>query len=85
MRTIDATALRQSGVNEFIGDVTKDKLFQAIVKNITYRTMEQYGIQTKVSLPGSTQAEVAKMLGALATHDNVGYYVSHYNDQLRGK
>jgi len=85
MRTIDTTALRRPRVNEFIGDVTKDKLFLAIVKNIAYRTTEQYGIQTKVSLPGGTQTEVAKMLGALAMHDDIGYYVSHYNSQLRGK
>jgi len=85
MRTIDTTALRRPGVNEFIGDVTKDKLFQAIVKNITYRTMEQHGIQMKVSLPGSTRTEVAKMLGALAMHNDIGYYVSHHNGQLGGK
>ena len=85
MRTINPVALRRSGVNGFIGDAAKNKLFQAIVKNIVYRTMEQYGIPTKISLPGSTQEEVTRMLGALAMHDDIGRYVKYCDGQLNGK
>ncbi|KAG6374193.1 hypothetical protein JVT61DRAFT_4847 [Boletus reticuloceps] len=84
-RSIDPIALRRSGITGFVGEVTKDKLFQAIVKNIVYRTMEQSGIPTNVSLPGSNQNEVKRMLGALAMHDSVGYAVKCYDDQLGRK
>ncbi|KAG6374195.1 hypothetical protein JVT61DRAFT_4849 [Boletus reticuloceps] len=54
-RSIDPIALRRSGITGFVGEVTKDKLFQAIVKKFVYHTMEQSGIPTNVSLPGSNQ------------------------------
>jgi len=85
LRTINPVALRRSSVNGFIGEATKDKLFRAIVKNIVYRTMEQYGIPTKVSLPGSSQREVTRMLGALAMYDDIGRFVKYYDGQLNGK
>jgi len=83
-RTIDPAALRRSGVNGFIGEVTKDKMFRAIVKNVVYRTMEQHGITPKVSLLGSTQNEVMKMLGTLVMHSDLGDYIRYYDSQFNG-
>lgn len=84
-RSINPIALTQSGINGFIGDATKDKLFQAIMRNMVYRSMEQHGIPTTVSLPGGTQYEVMRMLSAVAMYDGVAHSVKYYDDQLRKK
>ena len=69
---IDPASLRRSGINAFVGGVTRDKLFQSIMKNIVYRTMVQHGISTKVSIPGAAQTEVTRFIAALSMRDDVG-------------
>ena len=84
MSGIDPAALRRSGINQFAGEVTKNKLFQSIMKNIVYRTMVQQGIPTKISIPGATQAEVTRLIAALSMHDEVGQLVKQHGVALSG-
>ena len=82
MRGINPASVNQYGVDGFTVSVAEDKLFQSIVKNIVYRTMEQRGVPMNVPLPGSTQHQVARLVGALAMHDGFGHCINQYVSQL---
>ena len=79
MRGIDSASLRRSGINQFVGEVTRNKLFQSIIKNVVYHTMVQHGIPTNVSIPGATQTEITRLVAALSIHDEVGQLVRHHS------
>ncbi|KAI9459355.1 hypothetical protein HD554DRAFT_2176980 [Boletus coccyginus] len=84
LRGIDPKSLRQSGINQFVGEVAKNKLFQSIVKNIVYRTMVQHGIPTNVSIPGATQTEITRLVAALSVHDEIGQLVRQHSVAFSG-
>ncbi|KAF8550331.1 hypothetical protein OG21DRAFT_1514158, partial [Imleria badia] len=81
---IDPASLRRSGINTFVGGVTKDKLFQSIMKIIVYRTMVQHGIPTKNSIPGAAQTEVMRLIAALSMRDDVGQLVRQHSVAFSG-
>ncbi|KAI9459360.1 hypothetical protein HD554DRAFT_1620366 [Boletus coccyginus] len=84
LRGIDPASLRRSGINQFVGEVTKNKLFQSIMKNIVYRTMVQQGIPTNISIPGGAQTEIMRLIASLSMHDGVGQLVRQYSVAFSG-
>ncbi|KAI9567497.1 hypothetical protein HD554DRAFT_2173261 [Boletus coccyginus] len=84
LRGIDPASLRQSGISEFVGEMTKNRLFQSIMKNIVYRSMVQQGIPTNVSIPGAMQTEATRLIASLSMHDGVGQLVRQHRAAFSG-
>ncbi|KAF8124344.1 hypothetical protein EV363DRAFT_1354239 [Boletus edulis] len=85
LRYVDPASLKRSGINQFAGEVTKNKLFKSIMKNIVYRTMVQRGIPMNDSIPGATETEVTKLIAALSVHDKLGQLVKEHRVAFSGE
>ncbi|KAG6374199.1 hypothetical protein JVT61DRAFT_4853 [Boletus reticuloceps] len=85
LRYVDPASLKRSGINQFAGEVTKNKLFKSIMKIIVYRTMVQRGIPTNDSIPGATETEVTRLIAALSVHDKLGQLVKQHRVAFSGE